>query len=69
LVHSAFIVVHRRHHALQHRVAELARLLRVALSQQLHGAFEICKEHGDLLAFVFECRFGGEDFLGQVWGV
>jgi hypothetical protein len=58
----------RRPNAFQHRVEELARLLRVAVGQQLHGAFEVGKQHGDLLAFAFEGSFGGEDFLGQVRG-
>jgi hypothetical protein len=33
--------VHRRHHALQHRVEELAPLLGFAVGQQLHRALEI----------------------------
>ena len=66
LIHGAFVAVHGRHQALQYWVEELARLLRIAVSQQLHGAFEVGKEHRDLLAFAFEGSFGGEDFLGQV---
>ena len=66
LVDGAFVAVHGRHHALQHWVEELARLLRVAVGQQLHGAFEIGKEHRDLLAFAFEGSCGGENFLRQV---
>ena len=58
LVHGAFVAVHGRHHALQHRVEELARLLRVAVGQQLHGAFEIGKQHRDLLAFAFQRTAG-----------
>ena len=68
LVHGPFVAVHGRHHALQHRVEELARLLGVAVGQQLHRAFEIGKEHRDLLAFafqrasevrIFSARYGG----------
>jgi hypothetical protein len=33
--HLRTIHVHGRHHALQHRIEELARLLRVAVGQQL----------------------------------
>ena len=51
LVHGPLIAVHGRHHALQHRVEELARLLRVAVSQEFHGAFEIGKQDRNLLAF------------------
>ena len=58
LVHRALIAMHGSHHALQHRVEELARLLRVAVSQEFHGAFEIGKEHRDLLAFPFQDTAG-----------
>ena len=43
LVHGPFIAVHGRHHALQYRIEELARLLRVAVGQQLHGPFQSAK--------------------------
>ena len=69
LVHGIFVAVHGRHHMLEHRVEELARLLRVAVGQQLHGAFEIGKEHRDLLAFAFEGGFGSKDFLARCEGV
>ena len=58
LVHGAFVAVHGRHHALQHRVEELPGLLGVAVSQEFHGAFEIGKEHRDLLAFPFQDTAG-----------
>jgi hypothetical protein len=58
----------RGHHLLQHRVEELARLLGIAVGQQLHGAFQVGEQHGDLLAFTFEGGLGGEDFLGQIPG-
>ena len=51
LVHGAFVAVHGRHQALQHRVEELARLLGVAVSQEFHGALEVGKQDRDLLAF------------------
>ena len=69
LVDRAFIAVHGRHHALQHRVEELARLLRVAVGQQFHRAFEIGKQHRDLLAFAFQGTAGGENFLREIGGV
>jgi hypothetical protein len=56
----------RGHHLLQHRVEELARLLGIAVGQQLHGAFQVGEQHGDLLAFTFEGGLRGEDFLGQI---
>jgi hypothetical protein len=68
LVHGPFVTVHRRHHALQHRVEELASLLGVAVGQQLHRALEIGKQHRDLLALALEGCAGGNDLLGQAAG-
>ena len=60
--------MYSRHHVLQHRVEELARLLRVAIGQQLHRAFEVGKQHRDLFTFAGQGAAGGEDLLGQVQG-
>jgi hypothetical protein len=68
LVDGAFVAVHGRHHALQHRVEELARLLGVAVGQQLHGAFEVGKQHRDLLAFPIQRTAGGTDLLSEMGG-
>ena len=54
LVDGAFVAVHGRHHALEHRVEELPRLLGIAVGQQLHGAFEVGEQHRDLLALAFQ---------------
>jgi hypothetical protein len=54
LIHGAFVAVHGRHHALQHRAEELARLLGVAVSQEFHGALEVGKQDRDLLALAFQ---------------
>jgi hypothetical protein len=70
LVHGPLAAVHRGHHALQHRVEELARLLGVAVGQQLQRAFEISKEHRDLLALPFQSTLRGQDLLDQMtWRV
>jgi hypothetical protein len=45
---------------------ELAGFFRLAGGRQLHRPFRIGKQHGDLLALVFEGGLGGEDFLGQI---
>ena len=66
LIHRAFVPVHGGHHALQHGIEELARFLRVALGQEFHRAFEIRKEHRDLLALTFERTAGREDFLREI---
>jgi hypothetical protein len=64
LVHRAFVPVHGIHHALQYRVEELPRLLRIAIGEEFHGAFEVGKQHRDLLALPFERTAGGQDLLG-----
>jgi hypothetical protein len=56
------------HHAFEHRVEELARLLRVAIGEQLHRALEVGKEHGDLLALALERCLRGQNLLGEVLG-
>jgi hypothetical protein len=67
LVHGAFIAMHGRHHAFQHRVENRPGVFGVALGQQLHRAFEVGEQHGHLLALAFEGGAGGEDLVGQVW--
>src|SRR5207247_7993677 len=67
LVDGAFVLVHGRHHAVEHRIEQLPRLLWVALGQQLHGPLEVGEEHRDLLAFAFQGGMRGEDLLGQMW--
>ncbi len=54
LVDGALVVVDGLHHALEHRIEELAGLFGVAVGEQLHGALEVGEEDGDLLALAFE---------------
>jgi len=68
LVDGALVVVDRFHHQLEHGVEELARLLRVPISQQFHRPLEVGEEHGHLLALAFEGGLRGEDLLGEVLG-
>jgi len=42
-----------RHHALEHRVKELASLCWVMVDQAFHRALEVGAQHGDLLALAF----------------
>jgi hypothetical protein len=62
LVDGALVVMHRLHHALEHRIEQLTRLLRVALDKKLHRALHVCEEHRHLLALAFDP--GAEDALG-----
>ena len=68
LVDRALVAVDGLHHALEHGIEELARLLGVAVGEQLHRALEVGEEHGDLLALAFERGLRGEDLLGEVLG-
>ncbi len=68
LVDGALVAVDGLHHALEHGVEELARLLGIAVGEQLHRALEVGEEHGDLLALALQGGLGGEDLLGEVLG-
>jgi hypothetical protein len=58
----------RLDHAFEHRVEELLRVLRIAVSKQLHRALNIRKQHGDLLPLALEGCPRGEDLIGKVLG-
>jgi hypothetical protein len=53
------------HHAFQCLVEQVASLLRVSVGKQLHGAFQVGEEDGDLLALVLQGTFRGQNLLGQ----
>jgi hypothetical protein len=66
LVDSPLEAMHGVHQAFEDRVEELPCFLRVALGEQLHGALQVGKEDGDLLALPFKGASGREDLFGQV---
>ena len=68
LVHRALVAVHGVHHEVQGRVEELLGLFRVEVRDQLGGAFEVGKQHRDLLALAFQGAAGGENLLGEIGG-
>src|SRR6266436_3017829 len=39
-VHGPLVVMHRLHHAIEHRLEDGTRLLRIAFGDQLHRAFQ-----------------------------
>ena len=49
-------------------IEQLARLLRIAVGEQLHRALEVGEEHGHLLALALEGGLGREDLLGEMFG-
>ncbi len=68
LVDGALVAVDRLHHPLEHGIEELARLLGIAVGEQLHGALEVGEEHGHLLALALEGGLGGQNLLREVLG-
>jgi hypothetical protein len=46
----------------------LASLFRITVGQELHGALQVGKQYGDLLALAFEGGLGGEDFFREIGG-
>ena len=56
------------HHPLEHGIEDLARLLGIAVGEQLHRSLEVSEEDRDLLALALKRRLGRQDLLGQVLG-
>jgi hypothetical protein len=69
LVHGALVTMYRLHHVLEDGVEELARLLGIAVGQQLHGALEVGKEDGDLLSLALENALRAENLLREMPGM
>jgi hypothetical protein len=46
----------------------LPGLLRIAVGEEFHRAFEVGKQHGHLFAFAFERIARGEDLLCKIGG-
>ncbi len=67
LVDGALVAVDGLHHVLEHGIEELARLLGIAVGEQLHRALEVGEEDRDLLAFTFQRRLRVDDPLGEVF--
>jgi hypothetical protein len=61
LVDGAFVMVDGLHHAFQDGVEQMARLLGIAVGEQLHGALEVGEEDGHLLALAFQRAAGGQN--------
>src|SRR5262245_9784054 len=67
-VYGAFVAVDCLDHALEYRVEELLRVLRVAVSKRLHRTLDIREQHGDLLSLTLEGCPGGENLVGEMLG-
>src|SRR5262249_30960316 len=68
LVHRALVLVHGVHHSMEDGVEERARLLGIAVGQELRGAFEVREQHRDLLALALNRAPRREDLLGEMSG-
>src|SRR6266511_919554 len=67
LIDRPLVAVHGLHHAFEDGIEDGPGFFRVAVSQQLHGAFEISEQDGDLLALACQAQTGLQDFFGQMW--
>jgi hypothetical protein len=68
LVDGALVAVDGFHHVLDDRIKEFACLLGIAISHQLHRAFEISEKNRNLLPLTLQGELGGQDLLGQMPG-
>ena len=66
LVDRPLVPVNGLHHPLEHGIKNLARLLGVAISEQLHRALEVGEEDRDLFALALKGGLGRKDLLGEV---
>ena len=70
LIHRAFVAVDGFHHVFEDGVEDLARLLGIAVSEQLHRALEVGEQHRDLFALAFQRGLRGKDaFCEMLRGV
>src|SRR5262249_17938004 len=66
LVDGALVAVDGLHHPLQDGVEQLARLLGVAVGEELHGTLEVGEQDGDLLALALKRSLGRKDLFSEM---
>ena len=66
LVHRAFKAVHGVHHVREDRIEDVARVLGIAVGEELHRALEIGEQDGHVLPLALERRLRGENSLGEM---
>ena len=70
IVHRALVPVNGFDHAFHHAFQELARLLGIAVGDELHGALEVGEQHGDLLALALDRAPRNQNLFREVlWDV
>src|SRR5262245_21232197 len=67
LIHRALKAVHRLHHAFEHGIEDLPRLLGVTVREELHRALEVGEEDCHMLALAFERGPGEDDAFGKMF--
>ena len=68
LVHRALVAVDGLHQPFQDGVEQTPRLLRIAVSQELHRPLQVREQHRDLLALALDRLAGVEDLLDEMDG-
>src|SRR5258706_8827758 len=66
LIDGAFVAVDGFHHALEHRIEQLAGVLGIAVREQLERALDVGEEHRDLLALALQRAAVAQDLFGEV---
>src|SRR5258706_11465612 len=66
LIDGAFVAVDGFHHALEHRIEQLAGVLGIAIREQLERALDVGEEHRDLLALALQRAAVAQDLFGEV---
>jgi hypothetical protein len=67
-VDCALVAMHGVHHAVQGGIQEPLGGFGVEVGDELGGAFQVGKQHRDLLALAFQGTPSGENLLGQMGG-
>ena len=57
LIHGALVVVDGVHHQREDGIEDRARLLGIAVGEELHRALEVGEEHSDMLSLAFKRCF------------
>ena len=66
LVHGSIVAVDCLHHAFEHGVEELARILGIAVGEQLHRPLQVGEQNRHLLALAFKGRLRVKDAFSEV---
>src|SRR5882672_10676469 len=60
--------MNRFHHALEHGVEKLLRVLGIEVGEQARRTLDVGEQHGDLLALTLQGPSGDQDLIGEMPG-